>query len=70
MNEKIGIAHERALLLHTISARKLSRDMDWKIAQHIGSFKENEKEQEAKRVRTIIDSSRTEAEMLEKLEQL
>ena len=73
MSEIIGIAHERAVMFSIFSERRLSTPMCDLIAQHIGSFDPEDhatREAEAKKITAIIDSSRTEAEMLEKLKQL
>ena len=73
MNEKKGIAHERAVMCSKVSERKLSTPTRDKIFLHLGSFDPEDhktKEAEARKITEIIDSSTTEAEMLEKLAKL
>ena len=73
MNEKKGIAHERIIMCSRFSQRNLSDSVCDMISSHIGSFdsKGHEtREAEAKKITEIIDSSTTEAEMLEKLAKL
>ena len=73
MNEKRGIAHERAVMFSRFSQRNLSNSVCDRIASHIGSFdsKDHEtREAEAGKITAIIDSSRTEAEILAKLAEL
>ena len=73
MNEKKGIAHERIIMCSRFSQRNLSDSVCDMISSHIGSFdsKGHEtREAEAKKITEIIDSSTTEAEILEKLSKL
>ena len=73
MSKKVGIAHERAVMFRSFSQRNLSPYVCDMISSHIGSFdpKDHEtREAEAKKITEIIDSSTTEAEMLEKLAKL
>ena len=73
MSKKVGIAHERAVMCSKVSERNLSDSVCDMISSHIGSFdpKDHEtREAEAKKITEIIDSSTTEAEMLEKLAKL
>ena len=73
MSKKVGIAHERAVMCSRISQRDLSTSVCDMIFQHLGSFdpKDHEtREAEARKITEIIDSSTTEAEMLEKLAKL
>ncbi len=73
MNKKAGIAHERAVMCMTVSGRRLSTPTRDMIFNHLGRFDPADhkaKEAEAKKITAIIDSSKTEAEMLEKLKQL
>lgn len=73
MSKKVGIAHERAVMFRRFSQRNLSPYVCDMISSHIGSFdpKDHEtREAEAKKITEIIDSSTTEAEMLEKLAKL
>ena len=67
------MAHERAVMCSRTSQRDLSTSVCDMISSHIGSFdpKGHEtREAEAKKITEIIDSSTTEAEMLEKLAKL
>ena len=73
MNGKKGIAHERAVMCSKVSERKLSTPTRDKIFLHLGSFDPEDhktKEAKARKITEIIDSSTTEAEMLEKLAKL
>ena len=73
MSKKVGIAHERIIMCSRFSQRNLSDSVCDMISSHIGSFdpKGHEtREAEAKKITEIIDSSTTEAEMLEKLAKL
>ncbi len=74
MIEKSGIGHERVMLLHTISERNLSNHMDDLIMQRIANSAPPKdhatREAEAARINAIIDSSKTEAEIMEKLSKL
>lgn len=73
MNEKKGIAHERIIMCSRFSQRNLSDSVCDMISSHIGSFDPKDhktREAEARKITEIIDSSTTEAEMLEKLAKL
>ena len=65
---------QRAQMLKRYMERDLSNDMRDTFSQHIANSAPPEdhatREAEAKKINAIIDSSRTEAEMLEKLKQL
>lgn len=73
MSKKVGIAHERAVMCSKVSERKLSTPTRDKIFQHLGSFDPEDhktKEAEAKKITEIITSSKTEAEMIRRIEEL
>ena len=73
MNGKKGIAHERAVMCSKVSERKLSTPTRDKIFQHLGIFDPEDhktKEAEAKKITEIITSSKTEAEMIRRIEEL
>ena len=67
---KERIAEKRAALLKTTSKMGLSYDTSLLISQRIAKYKKvNEAaEAEAEKILDIINSSKTEAEILEKLE--
>ena len=69
MSENKGIAHERVMLLKRISTRRLSKDTDDTITQ-IMKNNSNNREQTASKINMIIDSSKTEGEIMEKLSKL
>jgi len=74
MSERKSQVIERYNLSHTILEKKLSDDLDYRIALIISRCAppqdHDTREATAKRIRELIISSKTEAEIIEKIQEL
>ncbi|MEG1783215.1 MAG: hypothetical protein RR253_08210, partial [Oscillospiraceae bacterium] len=68
--KKQGFGHERALMLKAFMDRKLSSGTINIVSKTFSNLDEKQREKHAQQITSIINSSETEAEILEKLKAL